>query len=74
MTMPHGRITRLVVEHDFGWIVDDAGLDWFFVRDGVRGGAMTSLAPDMRVAFSYEWTPRGPRATDIARERPQQSG
>jgi cold shock CspA family protein len=71
--MPHGTLTRIEPALGFGWIVDDAGLDWFFVRDGVRGGALDQLVTDERVTFSYEWTPKGPRATDVALERPQQT-
>jgi cold shock CspA family protein len=63
--MPYGHITRLVAEHGFGFLVDDAGLDWFFVRDGVRGSALDDLWIDERVGFTSEWTARGPRAVDI---------
>ena len=71
--MPHGQVKRIEPEFGFGWIVDDAGMDWFFVREGVRGGAMDELARDDRVTFSYEWTPKGPRASDITLEYPQQA-
>jgi cold shock CspA family protein len=67
--MPHGHITRLVGEHGYGFLVDDAGLDWFFVREGVRDGGFDSLWIDERVVFSSEWTPQGPRAIDIHFER-----
>lgn len=70
--MPHGQITRLEPRYGFGWLVDDAGLDWFFVGAGVRGGAIERLTPDERVVFASEWTPSGPRATDIRSEWPQQ--
>jgi cold shock CspA family protein len=63
--MPHGNIRRLVPEHGFGFLHDDAGLDWFFVREGVRGGGFDRIWLDERVVFSSEWTARGPRATDI---------
>jgi cold shock CspA family protein len=63
--MPHGQITRLVPEHGFGFLTDDAGLDWFFVREGVRGADFGVIWIDERVTFSSEWTPKGPRATDI---------
>lgn len=70
--MPHGQITRLEPGHGFGWLVDDAGMDWFFVRDGVRGRRFERLALGERVIFDAESTPKGPRATDIALEFPQQ--
>lgn len=63
--MPYGHITRLMPEQQFGFLIDDAGLDWFFVADGVRAKAFPDLWIDERVGFSYEWTARGPRATDI---------
>jgi cold shock CspA family protein len=62
--MPYGHITRLVAEHGFGFLEDDAGLDWFFLREDVRDG-FDSLWLDARVGFSYLWTPKGPRAADI---------
>jgi cold shock CspA family protein len=71
--MLHGTLTRIEPGLGFGWIVDDAGVDWFFVREGVRGGAIQRLLPNERVTFSYEWTPKGPRAIDVALERPQQA-
>jgi cold shock CspA family protein len=70
--MPHGHIRRVEPGLGFGWIMDDAGMDWFFVRDGVRGGAIERLAPNDRVVFDFETTPRGPRAADIALEFPQE--
>ena len=69
--MPHGTLKRIERDLGFGLIVDDAGMDWFFVRDGVRDGALDRLVLDDRVVFSYEWTARGPRATDIVFEYPQ---
>jgi cold shock CspA family protein len=70
--MPHGHITRVEPALGFGWIVDDAGMDWFFVRDGVRGGAIERLSRNVRVAFDFEATPKGPRAVDITLEYPQE--
>lgn len=67
--MPHGTITRLVPEHGFGFIVDDAGMDWMFVQAGIRGGAFDELWLEERVGFSSEWTPTGPRATDVHYEQ-----
>ncbi len=63
--MPHGHITRLVPEHGFGFLVDDAGMDWFFLRAGVRAGSFDGVWIGERVLFSQEWTPSGPRAADI---------
>ncbi|MBA3270754.1 MAG: hypothetical protein H0T71_09585 [Acidobacteria bacterium] len=63
--MPYGHIKRLEPQLGFGWLVDDTGLDWFFVRDGVRERKLDRLWIDERVGFAYEWTPKGPRASDI---------
>ena len=63
--MPYGHITRLEPQLGFGFLVDDAGMDWFFVRDGVRGGAFDDIWLEERVGFLPEWTTSGPRATDV---------
>lgn len=63
--MPYGHITRLEPQHQFGFLIDDAGMDWFFVAEGVRGGALDTLWLEERVGFSSEWTMQGPRAVDI---------
>jgi cold shock CspA family protein len=67
--MPHGHICRLVPEHGYGFLVDDSGLEWFFVRQGIRGGDFKMIWLDERVLFLAEWTPKGPRATDIHLEQ-----
>ena len=61
----YGHITRTVPEHGFGFLVDDNGLEWFFVTDGLRDGSFDRIWVDERVGFSAEWTPKGPRAVDI---------
>jgi cold shock CspA family protein len=68
--MPHRHITRLEPRLGFGWIVDDAGMDWFFVREGVRDAGLERLRKGERVTFDFESTPKGPRASDIAPEFP----
>jgi len=70
--MPYGQITRLEPELGFGWLVDESGLDWFFVREGTSGDSFDRLALEERVTFDYEWTPTGPRARDVTPEFPQQ--
>ena len=70
--MPHGHITRIEPALGFGWLVDDAGIDWFFVREGVRANGFERLAQGERVTFDFESTPKGPRASDIAFESPQE--
>ena len=61
-----GTITRIVDEHGFGFLVDAGGMDWFFVRDGVRDTGFDRLRPGARVRFDREWTRSGPRATDVS--------
>ena len=68
--MPHGTVKRVERVLGFGFLVDEAGMDWFFVSDGVRGG-LASLSVDDVVHFTPEWTPKGPRASDIALDFPQ---
>ncbi len=63
--MLYGHIKRLEPQHGFGFLVDDAGMDWVFVSAGVRGGVLDLLWLEERVGFSSEWTPKGPRAVDI---------
>ena len=61
----YGNVTRLERQHGFGFLIDDAGLDWFFDSSGVREGGFDRLWVDERVGFREEWTPSGPRAADI---------
>lgn len=63
--MPYGHITRIEPALGFGFLEDDAGLEWFFVREGVRGAVFETIWVDERVGFTPEWVPSGPRATDI---------
>jgi cold shock CspA family protein len=67
--MPYGSITRLVPQHGYGFLVDDSGMDWFFVEAGVRGGRLSALWVDERVGFASLWTPHGPQASDVHHEQ-----
>lgn len=71
--MPHGRISRIEPDLGFGWIEDDAGMDWFFVSEGVHESMRERMRVDERVKFVHEWTPSGPRASAIVSEHPQQA-
>lgn len=68
--MLHGHVTRVEPALGFGFICDEAGVDWFFVRAGVRHGAIERLHVRERVIFDVESTPTGPRASDITPEYP----
>jgi cold shock CspA family protein len=63
--MIYGSITRLEPARGFGFLVDDAGMDWFFLREDVRAPGFDRLWIDERVGFSEAWTATGPRAADI---------
>jgi cold shock CspA family protein len=65
----YGEVVRLEPARGFGFIRDDHDGDWFFVAAGVRQGGLDRLWVGERVAFAQEWTPRGPRATDIHHEQ-----
>jgi cold shock CspA family protein len=67
--MPHGHISRLVPEHGFGFLIDDSGVDWFFVREGIPARDFADVWLGERVVFEPEWTPKGPRATNIRFEQ-----
>ena len=67
--MPYGNIVRIEPARGFGFIRDDGGMDWFFVTAGLRNGSFESIWLDQRVGFTPEWTPQGPRATDIHHEQ-----
>lgn len=62
--MPTGTVRRVEPARGFGFLKDDYGNDWFFVREGI---AEPELSPGDRVAFEEESTPLGPRATRIRR-------
>lgn len=65
----YGDITRLETDRRFGFIRDDAGMDWFFVADDVRGGRFDAIWVGERVGFVPEPTASGPRAADIHHEQ-----
>ncbi len=67
--MPYGNITRIEPRHGFGFIVDDSGMDWFFVTDDVRDARFDSIWVGERVGFTPEATKSGPRASDIHHEQ-----
>jgi cold shock CspA family protein len=67
--MPYGSITRLEPGYGYGFIVDDSGLDWFFVTDGLRGGTYETVWVGQRVGFAIEQTKGGPRAADVHHEQ-----
>lgn len=67
--MPYGNVTRIEAAQGFGFIVDDSGLDWFFLARDVRGGRLEHIWVGERVGFTPEATPTGPRAADVHHEQ-----
>jgi cold shock CspA family protein len=67
--MLYGRIIRIEPDRGFGFIHDDSGQDWIFVREGVREPGFDDLWTGERVGFGQEWTRSGPRAIDIHHEQ-----
>ncbi|MCC7124145.1 MAG: cold shock domain-containing protein [Acidobacteria bacterium] len=65
----YGSITRLEPGHGFGFIKDDGGMDWFFVREDVRGERFENIWIGERVGFVIEKTKSGPRAADVHHEQ-----
>ena len=45
----YGHITRLEPQHGYGFLVDDSGMDWFFLRGDVRDPGFDRLWIDERV-------------------------
>jgi cold shock CspA family protein len=56
--MPYGHITRVEPALGFGWLVDEAGIDYFFVREGVRAGVFERLTKGEHVTFDSEGAAR----------------
>jgi cold shock protein len=65
--MPSGTIKALYRNRGFGFIRDDAGLDWFFPRTSVEG-SFDQLNEGQRVTFDEEPSAKGPRACHVRSE------
>lgn len=64
MMLP-GTIARLLVDRGFGFIRDESGIEYFFLRSAVRDSDWESLKPGQRVRFAVERSSKGPRAGDV---------
>lgn len=61
-----GTVARLLHDRHFGFIRDDAGIEYYFHEDGVDDN-FYSLAEGVPVSFVTEASPRGPRARNVIR-------
>ena len=66
--MATGTIKKIVADRGFGFITGDDGTDYFFHRDGLDASLdFDRLSGGEKVEFEIESSPRGPRASKVAR-------
>ncbi len=63
--MATGTVKRLVRERGFGFILGSDGVELFFHRSALQGGAFDSLTEGQAVEFDVEKGPKGPRAVNL---------
>jgi len=63
---PHGRVTFIDIEQEWGWIEPDDGRQIYFHRNSVLDG-MNNLQVDDEVRFSEEMGDQGPQASSVSR-------
>jgi len=61
LQMPIGTI-KSINERGFGFLAAEDGVEYFFHRSSVEGGAFESLTRGSQVEFEIEPSTRGPRA------------
>ena len=64
-TLPAGTIARLLIDHGFGFVRDEAGIEHFFHRSAVRGSDFKLLEVGQRVKFAVDTSGKGPRASVV---------
>jgi ribosomal subunit interface protein len=62
---PHGTITAIHAEQDFGWITTPDGREIYFHRNSVTNADFSSLEPGVAVRFNEESTDTGPKASMV---------
>jgi ribosomal subunit interface protein len=62
---PHGTITALHPEQDYGWITTDDGREIYFHRNSVTNADFNSLEAGATVRFNEESTDSGPKASMV---------
>jgi cold shock protein len=64
-TLVTGTIVRLLIDHGFGFVRDEAGIEHFFHRGAVRGADFKRLEVGQRVKFAVDSAGKGPRASVV---------
>jgi CspA family cold shock protein len=63
-----GTVKKVIAERGFGFITTADGKDYFFHRSGLLPSLdFDHLVGGERVSFEIEPSPKGPRATQVAR-------
>ncbi len=63
-----GTVKKVIAERGFGFITTADGKDYFFHRSGLLPSLdFDKLIGGERVSFEIEPSPKGPRATQVAR-------
>lgn len=64
---PHGRVTYLDAELEWGYLEDAGGRRIYFHRNSVLGGGIDRLAIGNEVRFAEEVGEKGPQASSVER-------
>jgi cold shock CspA family protein/ribosome-associated translation inhibitor RaiA len=62
---PHGTVTALHPEQDYGWITTADGREIYFHRNSVTNADFGTLEPGIEVRFNEESTDSGPKASMV---------
>jgi cold shock CspA family protein len=62
---PHGTITALHPDQDYGLITTPEGREIYFHRNSVLNADFNSLTPGIEVRFSEEAGDEGPQASSV---------
>jgi cold shock CspA family protein len=62
---PHGTVSEIFPEKDFGYITSSEGYEVYFHRNSVVEGGFEKLAPGDEVRFSEERGEKGPQASTV---------
>jgi cold shock CspA family protein len=63
--IPHARVSKLVPDHDYGFLTTSEGREIFFHRNSVLHDAFERLELGTEVAFAEESGDRGPQASTV---------
>jgi cold shock CspA family protein len=64
-TPPHGRISRIFPDEDYGMIETPEGEEVYFHRNSVLEGGFEKLKPGSEVRFHIERGTKGPQASTV---------